>query len=47
MSEYIRPSECQQCIPVESLTNDSGISWTIETSHEPTCPNNPRREVRQ
>lgn len=43
MSQYTRPSECTQCVPVETLTSDSGISWTIETAHETTCPNNPSK----
>ena len=37
---YVRPSECERCVPVEKLTNDTGFSWTIETSHQPHCPNN-------
>jgi hypothetical protein len=43
MTTYTRPSECTQCVPVETLTNDSGISWTIETAHQAACPNNLRR----
>lgn len=43
MSTYIRPSECDQCVTVETLTNDSGLSWSIETAHEPTCPNKLRK----
>ena len=41
MTTYIAPSKCEQCIPVETLTSDSGVSWTIETSHQTTCLNHP------
>lgn len=31
---YLRPSDCDRCVPVESYGDDY-----IEYAHEPTCPN--------
>lgn len=37
----IRPSQCEQCVPTETITPHSALSWTIELAHETTCPNHP------
>ena len=39
----IRPSECEQCVPLSITTTASGLSWHTTTAHEPDCPNSPRR----
>ncbi|MCA4132946.1 hypothetical protein [Arthrobacter sp. M4] len=41
MTAYIRPSQCEQCVPIETVAADSWMAWTTELAHEPTCPNNP------
>jgi hypothetical protein len=39
MTAYIPPSQCEQCLPVETITTHSAITWTTDLAHEPTCPN--------
>lgn len=39
MTAYIPPSQCEQCIPVETITTQSAITWTTDLAHQPTCPN--------
>jgi hypothetical protein len=41
MATHIPPSQCEQCVPTETLTNDTAITWIIETAHQTTCPNHP------
>lgn len=39
---YIPPSQCWQCVPIETLSVQSATTWTVEISHEPTCVNYPK-----
>lgn len=39
---YIPPSQCPQCVPIETLSVHSLASWTVDIAHEPTCPNHPK-----
>lgn len=41
MSTYIRPSQCEQCVPVETYGDN-----TTDLAHEPSCPNT-RKETKQ
>ena len=43
MTTHIRPSQCEQCVPVETHTVISGLNWTTELAHETDCPNNLRK----
>jgi hypothetical protein len=35
---YPLPSQCTKCATVERLTNFSGLTWIVETTHQTTCP---------
>lgn len=41
MKRYVRPSQCEQCVPVESYADN-----IIEYAHEPECPNTRKRRRR-
>lgn len=41
MTNYIPPSQCDRCVPTETITNQSAITWAIETAHQTICPNHP------
>jgi hypothetical protein len=36
---YISPSQCQQCVPIETTTVHSSHAWSVDLAHEATCPN--------
>jgi hypothetical protein len=42
MTTYTPPSQCWQCVPIETVTTQSATTWTVDLAHEPTCPNNPK-----
>jgi hypothetical protein len=42
MTAYIPPSQCWQCVPIETVTTHSSTTWSVDLAHEPTCPNNPK-----
>ena len=42
MTVYIRPSECDRCVPVETISAGLLHSWIVETAHQDKCPNAPQ-----
>lgn len=40
-NDYIYPSQCELCVPVEIISTISGTAWTVELSHETECVNRP------
>ena len=38
---YVIPEDCQDCYAQETIGQDYGIDWTVETTHETNCPNHP------
>jgi hypothetical protein len=43
---YVVPEDCDRCYAQETIANDYGIDWTIETTHETNCPNHPHNQER-
>ncbi len=44
MTDYIRPSQCESCLPVETETTAGGMGrCTYEYAHQPDCPNSPHK----
>ena len=41
---YVRPEDCEHCYAQETIAQDHGIDWTIETTHESNCPNHPHNQ---
>lgn len=39
MKTYTPPSQCDRCIPVQTVTVESFMVWTVEYAHETDCPN--------
>lgn len=39
MSAYVPPSRCEQCVPFETVTTRSALTWTTDLAHETECPN--------
>lgn len=46
MTDFIRPSECDRCVPVETISAGSLHSWIVETAHQDKCPNAPERRTK-
>jgi hypothetical protein len=38
---YVRPEDCAHCYAQETIGQDYGIDWTVETTHESNCRNHP------
>lgn len=43
---YVRPSECDQCVVIETTTVGTSMTWTTEYAHETECPNSPRKDTK-
>lgn len=47
MLNYIRPSDCELCVPIETRSDSGAMGGdTISRAHEPECPNNPTLPLR-
>jgi hypothetical protein len=45
MSAYISPSSCELCVPIESVTTLSSLTWHTELAHERDCQNHPTQKT--
>ncbi|WP_427130244.1 hypothetical protein [Pseudarthrobacter sp. S9] len=39
--KYIRPSECELCVPLEVHDVSSGHAWSVDLAHQAECVNHP------
>jgi hypothetical protein len=39
MTNYVPPSRCSRCVPIQTTTVDSSHGWSVDLAHETTCPN--------